>query len=356
MPSAVRLREDYSADELRTSARRSKNVNQSRRLLSLAAVRDGMDRGAAAKIGGMDRQTLRDWVHRFNAAGPEGLFDNWTEGPKPRLSAEQLAQFAQIVEAGPDREVDGVVRWRRLDLKRVIAERFGVDFHPRYVGKLLKKLGFSHISARPRHPAQDERIVEAFKKNFPHALKAHLDGLPEITPVEIWFEDEARIGQKNGQVRQWARRGTRPRQPADQRYDNAYLFGAICPARGVGAALALPYADADMMQLHLDEISRNVAAGAHAVLLLDRAGWHTTSKLDVPDNITPIFLPSRAPELNPVENVWQYLRQNWLSNTVFENYDAIVDAACAAWRKLIAQPETITSIGMRDWAHVGQPL
>ena len=94
----------------------------------------------------------------------------------------------------------------------------------------------------------------------------------------------------------------------------------------------MPYADTDMMQLHLDEISRNVAEGAHAVLLLDRAGWHTTGKLDVPDNITPIFLPSRAPELNPVENVWQYLRQNWLSNTVFENYDAIVDAACAAWR------------------------
>ena len=134
------------------------------------------------------------------------------------------------------------------------------------------------------------------------------------------------------------------------------LFGAICPARGVGAALALPYADTDMMQLHLDEISRNVAEGAHAVLVLDRAGWHTTGKLDVPGNITPIFLPSRAPELNPVENVWQYLRQNWLSNTVFENYDAIIDAACAAWRKLAAEPSRITSIGMRDWAHVGQAL
>ena len=82
----------------------------------------------------------------------------------------------------------------------------------------------------------------------------------------------------------------------------------------------------------------------------------TTSKLDAPDNITPIFLPSRTPELNPVENVWQYLRRNWLSNTVFENYDAIIDAACAAWRKLIAKPETITSIGMRDWAHIGQSL
>ena len=143
------------------------------------------------------------------------------------------------------------------------------------------------------------------------------------------------------------------RRPA---LDNAYLFGAICPVRGVGAALALPYADADMMQLHLDEISRNVDEGAHAVLLLDRVGWHTTGKLDVPKNITPIFLPSRAPELNPVENVWQYLRQNWISNTVFENYDTIVDAACDAWRKLTAKPETITSIGMRDWAHVDQSL
>src|ERR1700727_2199890 len=116
MASAVRLREDYSAAELRGLARRSKTVNH-RRLLSLAAVRDGMDRGSAAKIGGMDRQTLRDWVHRFNASGLEGLIDNWTEGPKPRLSAEQLAQFAQIVEGGPNREKDGVVHWRRLDLR-----------------------------------------------------------------------------------------------------------------------------------------------------------------------------------------------------------------------------------------------
>ena len=163
MPSAVRLREDYSAEELRTLARRSKDVSQSRRLLSLAAVRDGMDRAAAAKIGGMDRQTLRDWVHRFNVSGPEGLIDNRTEGPKPRLSEEQLAQFAKIVETGPNREKDGIVRWRRVDLKRVIGRKVRRRL-PRYVGKLLKKLGFSHISARPRHPAQDERIVEGFKK------------------------------------------------------------------------------------------------------------------------------------------------------------------------------------------------
>jgi hypothetical protein len=167
-------------------------------------------------------------------------------------------------------------------------------------------------------------------------------------------KDEARIGQKNGRVHQWARRGSRPRQPADQRYESAYLFGAICPARGTGAALALPFADTQAMQLHLDEIARTVRRGAHAVLLLDRAGWHTTAALAVPKNITMILLPSRAPELNPVENIWQYLRQNWLSNRVFETYEEIIEAACEAWRKLIAQPSTITSIGSRNWALTGQ--
>jgi hypothetical protein len=170
----------------------------------------------------------------------------------------------------------------------------------------------------------------------------------------VWFQDEARIGQKNGLARVWARRGTRPRLPADQRYESAYLFGAICPARGVGAALAMPFADTEAMQCHLDEIARTVAKGAHAVLLLDRAGWHTTPALVVPNNITLIFLPSRSPELNPVETIWQYLRGNWLSNRVFDTYDNILDAACDAWRRLINQPDTITSIGLRDWAHTGQ--
>ncbi len=116
----------------------------------------------------------------------------------------------------------------------------------------------------------------------------------------------------------------------------------------------MPYADTQAMQLHLEEIARTVTRGAHAVLLLDRAGWHTTGHLVVPKNLTLILLPSRAPELNPVENVWQYLRGNWLSNRVFDTYEAILDAACEAWRKLVAQPEIITSIGLRDWAHMGQ--
>ena len=115
----------------------------------------------------------------------------------------------------------------------------------------------------------------------------------------------------------------------------------------------LPRANSEAMQLHLNEISKHVSRKAHAVVLMDRAGWHTTDKLDLPSNLTIILLPSKSPELNPVENIWQYMRQNWLSNSVFQNYDDILDAGCNAWNKLTAQPETITSIGMRKWAHLG---
>ena len=116
----------------------------------------------------------------------------------------------------------------------------------------------------------------------------------------------------------------------------------------------LPFANTRAMQMHLDEISCNVAAKAHGVVLMDRAGWHSTDKLKVPKNLTIILLPSRSPELNPVENIWQYLRQNWLSNRVFEDYDAILEAGCQAWNNLINQPEAIMSIGLRDWAHNGR--
>lgn len=163
-----------------------------------------------------------------------------------------------------------------------------------------------------------------------------------------------RLGQKNGVVRQWARTGSRPRQPKDQRYKSAYLFGAICPARGTGAALMMPNADTHAMQAHLHEIARTVVPGAHGVLLMDRAGWHITGQLKMPDNITPILLPARAPELNPVENVWQYLRQTYLSNRVFDDHDDIIKAGCQAWNRLIEKPSKIMSIGMRKWAHSGQ--
>ena len=170
-------------------------------------------------------------------------------------------------------------------------------------------------------------------------------------PIEIWFCDEARVGQKNKITRRWAPRGTRPSAPSDQRTQSAYIFGAICPAEGKAAGLILPRCTTEAMSLHLSEISQAVAPGAHAVVLLDQAGWHQSKRLVIPDNITLMSLPAKAPDLNPVENVWQFLRENWLSNRIFPSYEVILDHCCAAWNKLIEQPWRIMSIGLRDWAH-----
>ena len=171
------------------------------------------------------------------------------------------------------------------------------------------------------------------------------------TAIEVWFGDEARVGQKNKITRRWARRGTRPAAPKDQRTASAYIFGAICPQHGKGAALVLPRCNTTAMTLHLAEIATAVAPGAHAVLLLDQAGWHLSNKLIVPPNITLVPLPPKCPELNVVENVWQFMRDNWLSNRVFQSLDDIVGHCCEAWNKLIDQPWRIMSIGLRDWAN-----
>jgi len=170
MGAAVELRQDFGAEDLRRCAARAKDGAQARRLLALAAVCDGMTRTEAARLGGMDRQTLRDWVHRFNRHGPDGLIDVKPSGRPPRLSDEHRKLLKQLVDAGPAPETDGVVRWRCVDLKRVVRDRFGIDLSEVSLGRVLKQLGFSRISARPQHPMQDPEAIKAFKKTSLHGL------------------------------------------------------------------------------------------------------------------------------------------------------------------------------------------
>lgn len=167
MAHRLSLRSDFNAETLRRLAKRCRDGRQARRLLALAAAYDGMSRQDAARVGGMDRQTLRDWVLRFNEEGPDGLADRHRSGRRRRLTDAQLTELEEIVRAGPDRTVHGVVRWRRIDLKKVIKERFGIDYSERGVGALLKQLSFSHISGRPQHPAQAPEVIEDFKKTSP---------------------------------------------------------------------------------------------------------------------------------------------------------------------------------------------
>jgi transposase len=160
-------RTDRSSGELRALSAKCRDGAQVRRLLALAMVLEGAPRSEAATCNGMDRQTLRDWVHRFNEQGAEGLINAQSPGRPSKLSLEQKEELRRLVEAGADPEKDGVARWRCVDLKRVLGERFGVDLSEVSLGRILKKLGFSHISARPLHPKQDRQAIATFKKTFP---------------------------------------------------------------------------------------------------------------------------------------------------------------------------------------------
>jgi transposase len=160
-------RGELSPEELRQEARRTKESDQARRLLAVALVMEGATRTEAARITGMERQTLRDWVIRYNEEGVEGLRDRPRSGRPSQLTPAQLCELAQLVEDGPDVDVHGVVRWRCVDLQAQIKDRFGVEVSERHVGRLLKRLSFTHLSVRPRHPEADEAAQAAFKKTSP---------------------------------------------------------------------------------------------------------------------------------------------------------------------------------------------
>ncbi len=167
MGAAVRLRGDFDGKALRCLARASRDADQTRRLLALAAVYDGQSRSAAAEIGGVTVQSVRDWVVRFNESGPEGLVDRKAPGPSTKLNDEQRLALKEIVEAGPIPAVHGDVRWRLCDLAQWLHEEFGITLDETTIGREHRAMGFAKLLARPRHYAQNERAVEAFKKTSP---------------------------------------------------------------------------------------------------------------------------------------------------------------------------------------------
>jgi len=249
--------------------------------------------------------------------------------------------------------IHGVVRWRLIDLGQWLWEEFRVWISKQTLSRELRAMGYRKPSARPRHHAKAEGAIEAFKKTSPRRWRPSRGRRASApTAVEVWFADEARIGQKKNKItRRWALRGSRPAAPQDQRTASAYIFGAVYPWEGKGAALTLPFCNSAAMSLHLAEVSGMVAPDRHAVLLLDQAGWHLSSHVEVPPNITLLPLPPKCPELNAIENVWHFTHDNWLSNRIFQAYADIVDHRCHAWNYLVDQPWLIMSIGLRQWAH-----
>jgi hypothetical protein len=183
------------------------------------------------------------------------------------------------------------------------------------------------------------RLLKKLLERRVEIAQAH----PDKT-IELWCQDETRVGQKGRRTHGWAPQGSRPPVPLDTRYANAYIFGAFCPERDTAVGLILPRANTAMMQLDLDEISAQLPPHVHVAMITDGAGWHRSGKLNVPDNITFIDIPPYTPECNAAEKPWQYLKDNFLSHQVFQDYEAILDACEHAWNSMLKEAGRITSL------------
>lgn len=173
-----------------------------------------------------------------------------------------------------------------------------------------------------------------------------------IESVDIWFQDEARVGQRGTVTRIWATKGTRPRLARQQQFEYAYIFGAVCPLKDEAVGFVMPTVNTEAMLVHLEHISLRVPEGRHAVIVLDRAAWHTTKRLQKFSNISLLPLPPASPELNPTEQVWQVLRDEHLANRNYEDYDAIIDACCDAWNAFVDTPKRVTKLCSRSWVNL----
>lgn len=170
--------------------------------------------------------------------------------------------------------------------------------------------------------------------------------------VEIWFQDEARVGQRGTVSRIWARKGSRPRVIRQQQFEYAYIFGAVCPMKDRAVGLVMPIIGTFCMQKHLEEIAKQIEPGNHGVIVFDQAAWHMTKKLKLPKNISLLPLPAASPELNPTEQVWQVLRDRYLGNRCFNSYEHILESCCDAWNIFTSTPGAIQKLCSRTWATI----
>lgn len=319
--------------ELKQLEREEADAGRSKRLRIVILALEGWTAPAIAMSVGLSRRICQRWVYRYNAGGLDGLDDQRGNGRQPPLSDEQEQQFRDRLEAGP-LPVDQVCTLRGKDLQRILAAEFGILRCLASVYHLLHKLGYSYLRPRPQHrrsdPAAQERFVNELPAQLAQIAAAHPD-----QQLRVYFEDEARFGQQGTLTNVWAPQGTRPRAVRQTEYGYLWVLGVVCPATGHAEGLLSPRLNTAVVNTFLEQFSGTLGEDEHAVLIWDGAGFHTSGALQTPANVTVLRLPAYSPELNPVENLWHYLKSHFWSNRSYDDYEALEEAAVSAWRTAV---------------------
>ena len=309
---------------------------------AVVLAKQGYSAPEIARALGCSRRAVQTWVAQYNQGGVPALQERPHTGRPPRLAGPDLLRFQARLEAGPKPE-DGVCTFRCQDLCRILEEEFGVTLRRQAMYDLLHRLDYSSLMPRPQHEQANPEVQEFFKEIVVEQIDAIAEAHPD-KEIRTYHQDEARFGQKGTITRVWARKGSRPRAVRQMGFTSLYVLAAVCAATGAVSALIMPELNTVVVNLFLEQFSRELPAGVHAVLIWDGAGFHTGAELVVPSNVSLIQLPPYSPELNPVENLWHYLRAHHWSNRRYQDYNELQEEAVRSLCAVCEDTETVKSV------------
>jgi transposase len=342
------VREHLPLEELVRLERVEKDAARSKRLRIVILAIGGYTAPAIAMSVGLSRRICQRWIARYNAEGLEGLDDRRGREPRPTLTPAQAEQVRERLDAGP-RPADRVCSLRGLDVQRILASEFGVLRSLPAVYHLLHRLGYSYLRPRPRHRRSDPGAQEEFKRTLPARLQALREAHPDKR-LRVYFQDESRFGQQGTTTNVWARRGSRPTAVRQTEYQYLWVLGAVCPETGHAEGLLSPQLNTPIVNLFLEQFSQTLGPDEHAAMIWDGAGFHVSRQLKVPANVTLIQLPPCSPELNPVENLWHYLKSHFWSNRAYADYAELEQAALDAWQQAVLDANLMKSVCATHYA------
>lgn len=318
-----------------------------RRAQAVVLAKQGRTARDIADALGCSLKAVKNWVAQYNAGGIEALHERPRSGRPPRLDPEQYPRLKQRLGV-PPRPEDGVCALRGVDVRRILEQEFGTLMSLQAVYDLLRRLGYSSLMPRPQHEDANPEVQEFFKEIVVEQIAAIAEAHPE-EEVRVYFEDEARFGTQGTITRVWAPKGSRPRAVRQNGREWLYVLMAVCASTGAASALIMPELNIGVLNLFLEQFARELPAGVHAVLIWDGAGYHTGGDLVVPCNVSLIQLPPYSPELNPVENLWHYLRAHHWSNREYEGYKGLQEEAVRSLCAVCDDAERLRRICNADY-------
>ena len=338
----MHVQDHRTPEELKRLERAETDVGRSKRMRIIILALEGWTAPAIATAVGLSRRICQRWVARYNEQGLAGLEDRRGRGPGLSLDEPQQAAVRERIDAGPTPE-DLVCTLRGRDVRRILAEGFGVVRSLSTVYRLLHRLGYSCLRPRPGHRKSDPEQAAVFKREWPERLRQIAEAHPGER-LRVYLQDESRFGQQGTNTNVWAPKGSRPTAVRQTEYKSLWVIGAVCPDTGHAEGLLSPTLNTAIVNTFLEQFARTVPEGEHAVMVWDGAGFHTSNSLAVPDNVTLVRLPPYSPELNPIENLWHYLKSHYWSNRTYADHDALEQAAMAAWRTAVLDEDLMRTV------------